>query len=690
MAEKLQYLGDKATFQVSAGKVDSIDGIAKVISSTKDANISSNNIIFFDRLDARFRTSLNDGKTYSDWYDLEDFELDNVKSFANVFVDANVVTNVEIQYKLINVPDDWDEDVDYIEVGNVSVTSTVSSITTEMEVINTNATVSAIGNDQGLEYEQNHYYNPYELTEVEKLSDDLSFMTMEMYGHQVDYIKVRSNTDKGRDVTLREYNLYGVKAKDVKCIKVVVPDNQFPDNQFQFNQWGVDYPEIFEIHINNTYWKKIFNDEATIPQQRDYLYFPLVNRIYEVSSVYMKKTINMKPNYWVLTLSKWEDRKDIVYADDTDVHDKILEKADGLEKLFGTDVKKEADDVVDKDQLKLNDNDLDTVRNYINSKLLFKDERIENYFTLISDTQYDLNSIWKLYGTDKLAISYKSKFNVVKDKATTLTLLANLEKVISRPVNCTMTLYSGSTYKIIPAVGKFHDGYKVGDMLTVWKKDGYNKKYLNVLEITSINNDRDELFCELYDVESTIDPIDVELVSVSVIRTLMFSGSNDYDMVTRVRSYTEDTLANRFKVFITENDAIHLEYFGNIYTFKLDDKLNELNYYGFIFSFNLKFNMFGLSVYEILGDGTSAEMPLVQSFSIENFTNETKTSGGVLNLLSSPLRMTNIRLFDEHLESDLHSGYLSRNIIDNASDIMIVDNAELNLKLYNYYVGEIG
>lgn len=681
MSDKLIYIGDKLNYKVDLGRVSSIESINRSITSTKIPTIGSDLSLQYSYIDIRFR--LNSNETYySDWYSLDDFEVSLEKDLADVYIDENCNTAIEIEFVHLDIPDTWDEDVDYIEISNVAVDST-EIVDSNPVILTKPADVSAVGNDTGIDQEKDFYYNPYDLGNSERLYNDLNEQVQEMFGHQVDYVKVRENSKKGTDFVLREYNLFGVKSADIKCLKVLVPDNSFPENNFEFNPYGMNYGEFMEIHITDSYFKKIY-DNSTFPQQHDYLYFPLVNRMYEVASTYLVRTFNMMPSYWKLTLSKYEKRSNIVIEDST-LQSELDNKLKGVDQ-FQEDVVEESENVINRSQLKLNDNNLDTVRNYIHPRMIYSEDDIRNYFTLISNSQYDLGKLWKHEISPDLAVSYKMPFRVEQDKASTITTLFSLNKIKSTSLNASMTLFSGSDYKISLSLGAFHDGYIVGSNVSLWKKISGLKTFLGSATISSINNDRDEIICTL---NNTFDVADVDLVSLSIERPLLVSGSNSYDFETRERNFTEDLDNSRLKVFITESHAVTLEYFGNSYTYITEEKLSEDVWYAIVVSFNLRFRQLSISIYEVEGNTTSGQMQLVESFVEEDFENVTRTTVGVLNLLDSPLKLTNVRVFEEHLEGDKHSGYLSRNIINNDGKSLVVDNALPNLNLQNFQLGQL-
>lgn len=676
---KLIYNGDVAIFTKELGKIDSLNSITANVTSTSEANISSNLSLLYSRVAVKFRLNNND-KLYSDWYELDEFYLSNTKSFANVYVNSSSNSNVEIKYILLSTPDDWDEDTDYISVSDVNANAT-ANITTTSTVVSPPAVQSGSGIDKGLQYHSNFYYNPYDLSEAERMNKEQSYQINQIMGHEVEYVKVTPNNSKGKDVVLREWNLFNVKSTNIKCLKVIVPDNNFTDSKFSFNPWGVTYPDFFEVHIDIRYFNEIYGNNVN-PEEFDFLYIPIVNRMYEVSSVFTQRGVNMVPIYWSLTLNKYEKRNNIIFEDSTQ-KDKLDDKAKGLDDLFGIESKEEAEDAINKEQIRVNEGDLDLIRSFINSNLVFTSLELENNYTLFSNTQYDLNSLYRKFATPSLAVSYKNKFKVTQDSASTLTYWSSYNKVLNQSLNCVVTNYSGSIYKVTLSTGSYHTDFKVGSYISLFKKESIGKTYKYMMEITSINNDRDEILCTPYGMDS-IDESSVNLVNLTTDRPILNSGINEYNQITEVRSFVEDSDAGRFKVFLDDVYALNIDYFGEQYTFKFTEQLSYDHFYGFVITFNLRYRQLGVYVYQVDSTNSSDNLILVDDFVVEQFTNETKESTNVLNLLASPVKLTNIRLVDEHIEENKHHGYMSRMYIDNASKTIIVDNAQENIDLKDY------
>ena len=307
---KLIHIGDSVRFkETELTNVTNITGIARTITSTAEANINSNVSLSFERLNIKFRTR-QDSKYYSDWYSVNEFETSNVTTYSNVNINSDVALDIETEFVLKSIPTGWDEDTDYIEISGVSSNVTTSTSAVE-HTISPDAEVSAVGRQNGLGITTQGTWDPYKLTSAQKLYDDLNVINTQTWGHEIEYVKVTSNSKKGKDYILREWNLFNVKEADIKCLKVLVPQNNFPDNKFAFDPMGVSYQDTFEIHIVDSYFKSIYGNNVT-PEAKDFLYFPYVNRMYEVVSCYPFRVFNMQVSYWKCTLKKWEQKSNII------------------------------------------------------------------------------------------------------------------------------------------------------------------------------------------------------------------------------------------------------------------------------------------------------------------------------------------------------------------------------------------
>ena len=126
-------------------------------------------------------------------------------------------------------------------------------------------------------------------------------MVNKVFGLEANYYSVQPQ-GRGKDVILREYTLFNVV--DEKCVKILVPQNQFPDNKINFDPFGLQFEDVFEVQMDKRYFESIFG-RGSQPRKRDIIYFPLTNRIYEINSTYLFRDFMQAPVYFKMELKKY-------------------------------------------------------------------------------------------------------------------------------------------------------------------------------------------------------------------------------------------------------------------------------------------------------------------------------------------------------------------------------------------------
>jgi hypothetical protein len=244
-------------------------------------------------------------------------------------------------------------------------------------------------------------WNPYALKKPSSIYRQLSALTNEMWGHSVKYFRVEPD-QRSRDVILKEYSLYNVV--DESAIKIMVPDNSFPTREFNFDIFGMDFEE-FEVHITGDAFTKAFGDGKE-PRSRDYLYFPLINRMYEVSTVALADEFNLQMTYWRVQLRKWEDRTGSIHTDDA-IEQEVDDLTVGVEEIFGEEIQDEFEKVTKPQQYKTVYQELeDDIRFSKHPSLSIVDAEIRNRWTLISKNHYALNSV---DAGERFALTYNAQ-----------------------------------------------------------------------------------------------------------------------------------------------------------------------------------------------------------------------------------------------------------------------------------------
>ena len=221
-------------------------------------------------------------------------------------------------------------------------------------------------------------YDPYNLSKPTAIYSEISELSANMWGHDTQYFRVEPD-QRSRDVILKEYSLYNVKEQG--NLKIMVPDNEMPTREFQYDIFGMGF-EDFEIHITKGQMEAAFGP-GIHPRPRDYMYIPIMNRMYEVSSVSFADEFNQTMTYWRLMLSKYEERTSSIIDTDTAEGQAMEQQLDdlytGVEEVFGAEQKDEFEKTTKSTQYQTVFSEVgDGVRDRIHNGLVISDKELRN------------------------------------------------------------------------------------------------------------------------------------------------------------------------------------------------------------------------------------------------------------------------------------------------------------------------
>lgn len=267
---------------------------------------------------------------------------------------------------------------------------------------------------------RDHSFQPYEVGSAVGLNKDLSFFVNKIYGLDVVYFRTAPDLASG-DYIFKEWVIY--KVKDMKCIKVMVENNEFPDSKPHFMEEGLDYEPDFEIEIDKRYFESMFCPTAE-PRKKDFLYFPLVNRMYEIQGSYAVRSIMMQPLYYKVKLVKF--RRNINYLMEDEPRNFLDNILLDSEQLFEDQVQADIDESLMPEQFKTITEHADESRAALDEKLgIIPYNFYFNYASLI-ENYYNLSNVdpgasaveYKqkpILDDDNLHMSYSTLFNIRGD-----------------------------------------------------------------------------------------------------------------------------------------------------------------------------------------------------------------------------------------------------------------------------------
>ncbi len=272
-------------------------------------------------------------------------------------------------------------------------------------------------------------YDPYNLNRPTAIYSEISELASNMWGHDTKYFRVEPD-NRSRDVVLMEYSLYNVKEQGE--LKIVVPDNEMPTREFQYDIFGMGFEE-FEIHITKGQMEQAFG-EGIHPRPRDYMYIPIMNRMYEVSSVSLADEFNQTMTYWRLMLKKYEERSSSIVDDGSAVEQQLDELYTGVEEVFGEEIQDEYTKSTKPTQYQTVFSEVaDGVRDRIHNNLVISDKELRNKWTIVSKNHYDLESVKDL-GIECLLYTKYSQLAIDKDLALTMWYKPNLTSATAEQI----------------------------------------------------------------------------------------------------------------------------------------------------------------------------------------------------------------------------------------------------------------
>lgn len=231
----------------------------------------------------------------------------------------------------------------------------------------------------------------------------------EMYGHTVIYFR----TEPLETVNTLSNNVVR-NVTSIKKIHISVPGNELPQDRVAYSDWDLPFQDDFIIHVIKDKFEQAFGVN-NLPHEKDYLYFPLLNKLYRIAASQASNKFMGKIAWWEVFLSKYED-DDCVKIDD--------ELKQIYEGMTGFDIALDTISELEKDIVEVTDNESSMIFNEVDllltDGLLTKDKfdkttveekkkPTENFTNkLVDSTNYV-----SLKETEKLREYYNKRLSIV-------------------------------------------------------------------------------------------------------------------------------------------------------------------------------------------------------------------------------------------------------------------------------------
>jgi hypothetical protein len=551
-------------------------------------------------------------------------------------------------------------------------------------------------------------FRPYEVGSAIGMYQEMSYFTNQLYGHQVVYFRTLPESDSG-DFIFKEWTLY--KNVDRKCIKVMVPKNAFPSNAPKYTEFGLDFQLPFEIHLDHRYFQSIFG-AGSEPRKRDFLYFPLINRMFEIQGSYLHRGFMMTPTFWKIQLKKFTPNIDMLLQDTTRTFlDNVIINAD---QLFGEEVKKDIKDGTMPEQYKTISTTFDSSRRAIHPDVIFKPLKytfnfatlIENYYDLstisLADYSYQVTNdsppletsinLQNLPSLNQSIVQQNDVLLAYQGSAPYLAWKNNSLLTYDKNIKGTSTLFCRvrGPFDTIPNnIGQSASGRYI-------RIEGYRdlsfRDQRDLLIDTVGGNDYAKFKVRQTSVVYEAKPKFNKTNTQNLSFTCLFNVPSTATTINFINGFDNDTqtgisiTGQFFRYFNSQPEGdlhITLQVNSQIKTYTLAN-FKSAEWHGLIISVSNEFRQCGVYIYSIVEDPSdiinhtafNKVFSSISSLAATEFELDQQYT-----LLSSTLWITNLRLFNTIIKEEQHDFILSQQFVRDESMLLLIDNCRPQLNL---------
>jgi hypothetical protein len=675
-----------------------VTGIVEFTDYLEDIDITSPGALDLSLLVRKIRYSRNK-LDWSLWYQVEP---GNIGDAATIVLDAGDPFYFEVKYEY----DDGTQNA-------MPALLTINEIKLRFRQVGqtqnvfTPRTVSTVEQNISIIANRDPSFRPYEVDPAISMFQDLSYFANQQFGHQVVYFRTVPESDSG-DYVFKEWTLY--KNIDRKCIKVLVPGNNFPDQAPKFTDFGMDFQLPFEIEIDHKYYQSIFG-YGSEPRKRDFLYFPLLNRMFEIQGSYLHKGFMMAPTYWKVQLKKYNPNIDMLLMDTSRTFlDNVIQSA---EQLFGERVEEDIKDAAMPAQYQKITTTFDASRKALHPDIKQKPLKytfnfaplIENYYDLggiaASEISFKLTQTSPGEKTDQYAATLPGIDN---PNSTNQVIIANEHSDMFKTWRNNGLITNDKNFKNTSTLncrvrGPF-------DHIPNHQGQSEEGRYVRVEAYRDITyrDQRDVLIdtvagedfarfkvrenAVIYNATPAFDTTDNKNLSFTCLFNVPVGASainfiDGFDSLTQT-GIKITALFLKYSNTLPEGDlVITLTVNSQVKTYTINN-FSSGNWHALVISISNEFNQCGAYVYKIVDDPAdlinhSGFTPILSSTS--SFTQSQFNLAQNYILPNSLLWISNIRLFNTMLREEDHDFILSQQYLKDESMLILIDNCKPQIDL---------
>ena len=562
----------------------------------------------------------------------------------------------------------------------------------------------------------NFTFDPYAINKGINLYKDLSLIVNKVFGFEVNYYSVQPQS-RSKDVILKEWTLFDVV--DEKCVKVMVPSNQFPDNKVNYDPFGINFEEPFEIHIDKAYFESFFG-RGSQPRKRDIIYFPLTNRIYEINSTYLFRDFMYSPVYFKIELKKYSPKSNTYFTDPA-----LKEELDGIsintQKLFGAETTAEEEKLTKPQQYVTSSQrkEEDPNRSYVYQNLPIVGYDLNNNWTIVFNNYYDMNAAFItdtsfVYEPQKYrnAVRYKNLPVLLESDEISYTCWFSMKNYVNenslskKPFSpAPITKVSESSTEIVYSSHPYKHGLQPF-LYYVENPDGYvaiqsDENHSGGFKVKSVI-DQFRFSVQNNGLPFSQGPVNLKMQKAQsrnfLDGTFIQDGQERGIRIDLIHSGVSETSNNNF----IEEGSIQIIINGVTYNAPLQFVPRYGDWYALAVNVSNKYKQIGVNFWAMSYDPNNPQQQSTDLIKVhESFWSLSQphifaatpdvvnnpqnplygTDNNSYKIFTSPILMSNVRIFKEMIDIDRQSIVLNQNVVRDAQLAYVIDNAQPNLVL---------
>lgn len=513
----------------------------------------------------------------------------------------------------------------------------------------------------GLEFCADADFDPYKISaQAAQLESALNGYINKNLGMEVQYFHIKPDQDSA-DFILNEYSTFKESGEGGKCIKIMVPENSLPDPSLLHNEWGIDF-EKFEVHVQIQYFETIWG-RGEEPRQEDILYFPKFNKLFYVSSVKGVRGTDGIGQYWAMNLKRYDKNTSVSLSDVSQGIIDELTDGNSHDENFSPVNQEEGKAITNEMQNEIKTIALDNLRSFIDPAVSITDQQVFNNGTPIANHQYELSD--GVPGAK--AVIYKPNASLPDDLA--LSFWMNRKNPINIDDNDQIYYRNLNNYLPFSIVAVKRLDLKRVQIIVDKKLNQtgiYNNCFIQqgnvVLYISQVIDDYTMIV-------NTPDPVTEGTYRIATCEILPSTYLNYTGLLIAF-------VSGRYIYIILGQSH-----------FKFDTGLSSVTdqWMAFLINISATYSFIETYVYGI--ENRFPEYPGKYSTVLKQLSKQSKpimsAITGYTNLPNNPLylsfshsQMTNIRLWNEPMEEEIHNLVLNQPQVQAANKGIIIDNAD--------------